>query len=64
MRDDLAAFLDTNVLVYAVSLDEPDKQKRAREIVARGFAEGCYAVSTQVLLELYVNVTVRTRMHP
>lgn len=62
MRDDLAAFVDTNVLVYAVSQDEPEKQEKARGIVQRGFAEGCYALSTQVLLELYVNVTQKARI--
>ena len=48
MRGDLEAFVDTNVLVYAVSQDEPKKQERAKAIVARGFAEGCFAISTQV----------------
>ena len=57
MKGDLVAFVDTNVLVYAVSDDEPEKQSRARKIVARGYAEGCYAISTQVMLELYVNIT-------
>jgi len=37
MSVDLAAFVDSNVLVYAVSDDESAKQRRAREIVARGF---------------------------
>jgi len=30
MSGDLAAFVDSNVLVYAVSKDEPEKQSRAR----------------------------------
>lgn len=62
MKGELAAFLDSNVLVYAVSRDEPEKQEKAREIVARGFAEGCYAISTQVLLETYVNVTQKAKI--
>jgi len=62
MSADLLAFVDTNVLVYAVSHDEPDKQRTAREIVARGFNEGCYAISTQVMFELYVNVTKKARI--
>ena len=62
MRGDLAAFVDTNVLVYAVSTDEPAKQKKARAIVEQGFAEGCYAISTQVLLEVYVNVTQKAKI--
>ena len=46
MSADLAAFVDSNVLVYAVSDDEPEKQQRARAIVTRGFSEGCFAIST------------------
>jgi predicted nucleic acid-binding protein len=62
MSADLAAFVDSNVLVYAVSDDEPEKQSRAREIVARGFTEGCFAISTQVMLEVYVNVTQKAKI--
>jgi len=44
MSADLAAFVDSSVLVYAVSNDEPSKQSSgAREIVARGFTEGGFA---------------------
>ena len=62
MSADLAAFVDSNVLVYAVSDDEPEKQQRAREIVARGFTEGCFAISTQVMLEVYVNITRKSKI--
>jgi len=57
MSAELEAFLDTNVLVYAVGADDAGKHERARRLVRRGFEEGCYAVSTQVLLELYVTLT-------
>ncbi|HEX3554590.1 MAG TPA: PIN domain-containing protein [Thermoanaerobaculia bacterium] len=53
MKGELAAFIDTSVLVYAVCADHPEKQRLARSIVERGFVEGCYATSTQVLVELY-----------
>ncbi len=36
-------------------------QNRARKI-ARGFSEGCYAISTQVMLELYVDITKKARI--
>ncbi|HEX2609989.1 MAG TPA: PIN domain-containing protein [Gemmatimonadales bacterium] len=62
MSVELIAFVDSNVLVYAVSHDEPEKQLRARDIVRRGFAEGCFAISTQVLLEVYVNITRKARI--
>ena len=39
MSADLVAFVDSNVLVYAVSKDEPEKQERAQMIVGRGFAD-------------------------
>ncbi len=62
MSAELSAFVDSNVLVYAVSHDAPEKQGRAREIVARGFTEGCFAISTQVMLEVYVNITKKARI--
>lgn len=62
MSADLEAFVDSNVLIYAVSGDHPEKQRRAREIVARGFTEGCYAISAQVMLEVYVNVTRKAKI--
>jgi len=62
MSAELAAFVDSNVLVYAVSDDEPNKQATARAIVARGFAEGCFCISTQVMLEVYVSITRKARV--
>jgi predicted nucleic acid-binding protein len=62
MSAELSAFVDSNVLVYAVSGDEPAKQERAREIVAQGFAEGCFSISTQVMLEVYVSITRKARV--
>jgi predicted nucleic acid-binding protein len=53
MKGELAAFVDTSVLVYAVAADQPAKQRVAREIVERGFIEGRFATSTQVLVEVY-----------
>ena len=48
-------FLDTNVLVYAVSgaPSEADKKARARELIARGQ----FGTSGQVLQEFFVTVT-------
>jgi predicted nucleic acid-binding protein len=62
MSAEIAAFVDSNVLVYAISDDEPEKQRRAREIVAQGFAEGCFSISTQVMLEVYVTITRKARI--
>lgn len=43
-------FLDSNVLVYAYQLDDPRKQRVARDLVRRA-VEGKFVVSTQVLTE-------------
>jgi predicted nucleic acid-binding protein len=62
MKGELAAFIDTSVLVYAVCADQPAKQRLAREIVERGFVEGSYATSTQVLMEVYDILTRRAEV--
>ncbi|HEX4960238.1 MAG TPA: PIN domain-containing protein [Thermoanaerobaculia bacterium] len=62
MKGELVAFVDTSVLVYAVCSDHPQKQRLARSIVERGFVEGCYATSTQVLMELYDVLTRRAEV--
>lgn len=51
------AFLDTNILVYALTADDPAKHRAAAKLVALGFKTGCFVVSTQVMLELFVTVT-------
>ncbi len=52
-------FVDTNVLLYAISRDpaEQDKSKRANDILA----ERDLALSVQVLQEFYVQATRRSR---
>jgi predicted nucleic acid-binding protein len=50
------AFLDTNVLVYAVDETEPEKRDTARRLLGlAGDAE--YVLSTQILGEFYTAVT-------
>lgn len=53
------AFLDTNVLVYAVDTDPQtsEKRERARQIVRAGD----FGVSAQVLQEFYVTVIRKLR---
>lgn len=55
-------FVDTNVLLYAVSREpaEQEKAKRANEILDAGEV----ALSTQVLQEFYVQATRPSRAHP
>ena len=50
-------FIDTNVLVYAYDLDEPDKRVVALKLVEEGWSNlGGIALSVQVLQELFVNL--------
>jgi predicted nucleic acid-binding protein len=55
-------FIDTNVLLYAISRDpaEQDKAKRANEILA----DRDLALSVQVLQEFYVQATIASRSDP
>lgn len=55
-------FIDTNVLLYAISNDpaEQQKAKRANDILA----ERDLALSVQVLLEFYVQATRASRQDP
>jgi predicted nucleic acid-binding protein len=62
MKGELAAFVDTSVLVTALAADQPARQRQARAIVERGFVEGCFAISTQVLLEVYDILTRRAEV--
>jgi predicted nucleic acid-binding protein len=43
-------FLDTNVLVYAYDVSNPEKQRAARELLRSGVT-GRFVISTQVLAE-------------
>ncbi len=51
------AFVDTNVLVYAVDDADPRKRDAARDVLGRPDAE--LMISAQVLSEFYVVVTRR-----
>jgi predicted nucleic acid-binding protein len=51
------AFVDTNVLVYAVDDADPSKRDAARDVLARTDAD--LVISAQVLSEFYVVVTRR-----
>ncbi len=52
-------FLDTNILAYDLDAGTPDKQRKAREALARADHE--FVISTQVLLELHVVLTRKLR---
>jgi predicted nucleic acid-binding protein len=51
-------FIDTNILIYADSDDEPDKQNTAALLIAYAISTRTGVISTQVLNE-YANVALR-----
>lgn len=57
-RTVVRSLLDTNVLVYADSSDEPQRQRRAIDLLREHRAAGTAVLSTQVLQE-YTNVALR-----
>ena len=54
----MRSLLDTNVLVYADSPDEPAKQRRAIDLISELRSRGDAVLSTQVLQE-FANVALR-----
>lgn len=56
MPNGSTAFVDTNVLLYALDPRDPGKQRAAQRWVERCWQLDCGRLSTQVLNELYVNL--------
>ena len=54
-------FVDTNVLIYAHDASAGVKHERAKQLMARLWANGTGCLSVQVLQEFYVNVTLKVR---
>ena len=50
-------FIDTNILVYAYDLSEPDKQEKALSYLDQLISLDQGVISAQVLSEFYVTVT-------
>jgi predicted nucleic acid-binding protein len=63
MNGESAAFVDTNILVYAYDADAGKKREIARDLLARLWSTREGTLSTQVLQEFYVTVT-RKLPHP
>lgn len=57
-----ADFLDTNILVYAVDLDSPDKRAVAQRLVTRALAEQTGIISFQVVQETLQALTRKSRV--
>jgi len=56
MRD-RKVFLDTNVIIYAYDSSAGKKHEVAREVLTELWESGLGVISTQVLQELFINVT-------
>jgi predicted nucleic acid-binding protein len=56
-----AAFVDTNVFVYAADAGDPVRAPVAQRLIGELIATGALRVSTQVLQELYVTITRKFR---
>lgn len=50
-------FFDTNVLVYAHTVDEPQKKKLSRKLLSAHLSDQTAVLSTQVLQEYFVAAT-------
>lgn len=58
----MRTFVDTNIVLYAYDRSEPEKSGIAREIMADLWRTRQGLLSTQVLQELYVNLTRKLRV--
>ena len=55
------SFVDTNVLIYSIAGGNDPRAVTARHLVDRLIDEGQFRTSTQVLQELYVNLTRKAK---
>lgn len=60
------SFVDTNVLVYALAADDPQRSSTAQRLLAELLEKNTFRTSTQVFQELFVTLTrkVRTPLQP
>jgi predicted nucleic acid-binding protein len=62
MSDELrVSFVDTNILVYALSPHDPQRSPAAERLLKRLSDAGLLRISTQVLQELYVTLTRKSQ---
>jgi len=58
----MTGFLDTNILLYSISRDPSEEEKRKRSIIL--LDQDDWSLSTQVLQEFYVQATRASRPDP
>jgi predicted nucleic acid-binding protein len=59
--EEAASFVDTNIFVYALAGDDPERARTAQELLRRLMRAQTLHTSTQVLQELYVTLTRKIR---
>jgi predicted nucleic acid-binding protein len=57
-----AAFVDTNILVYAIAGDDPVRSPIAQDLLRKLMLDRSLRTSTQVLQELYVTLTRKGKL--
>jgi predicted nucleic acid-binding protein len=57
-----AAFVDTNILVYAIAGDDPIRSPVAQDLLRKLMLDRSLRTSTQVLQELYVTLTRKGKL--
>jgi predicted nucleic acid-binding protein len=57
----LPAFVDTNVLVYALAADDAKRSPVAQKLIRELMEKGQFRTSTQVLQELFVTLTRKVK---
>lgn len=58
------AFLDTNILIYALDADEPEKQQRSRSLLIDLGRTRSGVISTQILQEVFSVAVRRLKLSP
>jgi len=58
---EVVSFVDTNVLVYALAADDPQRSHVAQQLVRELMESNVFRTSTQVLQELFVTLTRKIR---
>ena len=59
--EEAPAFVDTNILVYALAADDPKRAPLAQGLIRRLMVNQALHTSTQILQELYVTLTRKIR---
>lgn len=57
-------FVDTNILIYAMDPDDPERRRTAADVIRKGFADKRLVISPQVLNECYRVLVHKRKLVP